>query len=301
MGQPILATKNIMKNKNKIIVLSSTAAAAVLGLGAFALFTDNDTEGMTSKGGTVEVDIGDLEMTNPMNINPGDNDEDIPDSYIPDPDDPVTKDPDYEPGTPVEIPTTDHDLTFTVTNNGTKSIRTRHTLIITCKDTEGEVLDPSYLHFKLDDTHEIGSEAGLGHKWYVLDDGTEVESLDAVGEDRSVVAIKYQMTPDIFDGVGEAAEVEENSTVHAVDGVCSQDYKYLFKMDADTPNTYQGAEISIDVVVEAMQYRNTGATDWELMSTNTVTGTVTGVGQTTVPNKSEEPVTSTEETDTVEQ
>lgn len=277
-----------MKNKNKIIVLSSTAAAAVLGLGAFALFTDNDTNGMTSKGGTVEVELGDLEMTNPKNINPGDNDEDIPDNYVPDPDDPLY-DPE-NPDKPVDIVTTDHDLTFSVTNNGTKSIRTRHTLIITCKDTEGNPLDPSYLSFKLDETHEIGSEAGLGHKWYVLDDKTEVESLDDVAEGRTIVAIKYQMTPDIFDGVGEAAEVEEGSTVKAEDGVCSKEYLYLFKMDKDTPNTYQGAEISVDVIIEAMQYRNTGAADWEVMSTNTVSGVVTGQDQTTVPDKDEDPV-----------
>lgn len=294
-----------MDNKKKLIIGSSTAAIAVLGIGAFALFTDNDTAGQSAKGGTVKVELGDVNLSNHENINPGDNDESLPHEYIPDPDDPLYKDEDNDgEGDPVKIPTTPHDLTFSVENKGTKSIRTRHTMIIQCgkQDPEnaekiGEYLDARYLSLKLDDNTEIGSKAGKGTKVYVLDDEkhTEVTSLDEIPEGNKVFAIKYQLTPSIFEGVGTAAEKEETATVKAErdeDGneVAKADYTYLFKMAANTPNDYQGASIKIDIIVEAMQYRNTGAQDWQILSTNTVTGLMTGLDQPTVPNKNEDPV-----------
>ncbi len=296
-----------MDNKKKLIIGSSTAAVAVLGIGAFALFTDNDTAGQDAKGGTVEVKLSDVDLSNHENINPGDNDETLPHEYIPDPDDPLYKDEDNDgKGDPVKIPTTPHDLTFSVENLGTKSIRTRHTMIIQCgkQDPEdvnkiSEYLDARYLSLKLDETTEIGSKEGKGVKTYVyLDDNDkqiEVKNLEEVPEGKKVFAIKYQLTPSIFEGVGTAAEKEANATVKAemVDGkeVAKADYTYLFKMAANTPNEYQGAAIKIDIVVEAMQYRNTGAQDWQILSTNTVTGVMTGMDQSTVPNKDEEPAT----------
>lgn len=291
-----------MSKKIKLIAGSSVAAAAVLGIGAFALFTDNDTEGMNSKAGTVSVDLGDLGLENAGNINPGDNDEDIPDSYIPDPDDPLY-DPE-NPDTPVPIVTTPHDLTFTVANNGTKSIRTRQTLIITCKqlvevnsptsaepEMEEVTLDPSYLSLLIEEGTEIGSKEGLGKKVYVMSDESELtpEEYAALDEDSelTVVAIKYQLTPDIFDGVGESAEIEDVSTVKNEDDVAEKLYTYKLKMDKDTPNAYQGATVSIDVIIEAMQYRNTANSDWETMTTQTVSGVLTGITQDTVPNSAE--------------
>lgn len=291
-----------MSKKIKLIAGSSVAAAAVLGIGALALFTDNDTEGMNSKAGTVSVDLGDLGLENAGNINPGDNDEDIPDSYIPDPDDPLY-DPE-NPDTPVPVVTTPHDLTFTVANNGTKSIRTRQTLIITCKqlvevtspeseepEMEEVTLDPSYLSLLIEEGTEIGSKEGLGKKVYVMSDESELtpEEYAALDEDSelTVVAIKYQLTPDIFDGVGESAEIEDVSTVKNEDDVAEKLYTYKLKMDKDTPNAYQGATVSIDVIIEAMQYRNTANSDWETMTTQTVSGVLTGITQDTVPNSAE--------------
>ena len=341
----------IMENKKLIIAGSTTAAAAILGLGAFALFSDNATGGTASKAGTVDVELGDVELENAGNINPGDNDETIPETYIPDPNDPLYKDEDGDGiGDPVVIPTTPHDLTFDVSNVGTKSIRTRQTLIVTCEqeiDGEKVILDPSYLSLLIERGVELGSIDGLGTKTYILSDGSEVaewpivdepvdepadeeevvpetpaedpvedpvedpagepeedqvmpvleegedldeeagEDLDEEVEELYVVAIKYQLTPDIFDGVGDAAEVEELSTVKAVDGVAAKTYTYMLKMDANTPNEYQGATINIDVVLEGMQYRNTGAADWEIMSTQSVSGVLTGINQATVPNRAE--------------
>ena len=336
----------IMEKKKLIIAGSTTAAVAVLGLGAFALFSDNAVGGTASKAGTVDVELGDVELENAGNINPGDNDETIPETYIPDPNDPLYKDEDGDGiGDPVVIPTTPHDLTFDGSNVDTKSIRTRQTLIVTCEqeiDGEKVILDPSYLSLLIERGVELGSIDGLGTKTYILSDGSEVAEWPIVDEPEEdapvvdpetpetpevpedpetpvvpedtetpvvpedpenvpapaleegeepeelyVVAIKYQLTPDIFDGVGDAAEVEELSTVKAVDGVAAKTYTYMLKMAANTPNEYQGATINIDVVLEGMQYRNTGAADWELMSTQSVSGVLTGINQATVPNRAE--------------
>lgn len=48
-------------------------------------------------------------------------------------------------------------------------------------------------------------------------------------------------------------------------------------MDTATPNKYQGAKINIDVVIEAIQYRNTAQSDWQIMSTQSISGVLTGL------------------------
>lgn len=265
-----------MENKKiKLIAGSSIIAAAILGIGAFALFTDNDNEDIKAKAGTVGVDIANINLTNSGNINPGDNDESVPETYIPDPNDPLYKDEDKDgKGDPVSINTTPHDLTFNVSNTGNKSIRTRQTLIVTCKDTEKNILDPSHLSLLIEKGVEIGNNKEIEKKLYVLENGEEVSELK---KDDKVTAIKYQIISDTFDGVGNAAELETDTTVKNEKNVAVKTYTYLLKMDTATPNKYQGAKINIDVVIEAIQYRNTAQSDWQIMSTQSISGVLTGL------------------------
>lgn len=279
-----------MENKKlKLTLISTTAAAVLLGLGAFALFTDNADTSTKAKGGTVEVDVDQPTLSNGGNINPGDNDETVPETYIPDPDDPLYEE--DEDGNPIPVPvsTTSHELKFNVENLGNKSIRTRHTLIIKCASPEGEALDASVFSLLV----SMGEE--LEVKSFVLDDGSEIAPED-LEDGMFVSAVKYVYTPDIFDGVGPDSEKEENSTVKAVTDdngteTAQKEYTYLFKMAKEALNEYQGADISIDVIVEALQYRNTVSEDWQLMTSQTVTGKLTGHVQPTVPASDQEPAT----------
>ena len=47
---------------------------------------------------------------------------------------------------------------------------------------------------------------------------------------------------------------------------------YVLAMAKGAKNEYQNAQVDIDVVVEAMQFRNTTGDDWHVISTSTVSG-----------------------------
>ena len=61
--------------KNKIIIGSSVAALAIIGMGAFAFFSDHAEDDVAGTVGTVDVSVsegGALDLSNKENINPGD-------------------------------------------------------------------------------------------------------------------------------------------------------------------------------------------------------------------------------------
>lgn len=241
------------KNKKKIVAIATatTGSACLLLAGAFALFTDGTASFVTAEAGTVEVDLSKPTMQNSTNINPGDNDPAI---------------------SKTASQGTEHDLSFDVSNEGTKSIKTRHTLILSVNPRKNDgvtdltrVLDARYvsLFSREDDTKELVA------KTYVLDDDTEVASLDSAG-DKLVKAIKYVYLSDSFDGKGLAIEdggkaeketdpnvVEENEV-----GEVTKNYTYQFALLKGADNEYQGATFNVDVIIEAMQYRNTETADW---------------------------------------
>lgn len=255
-------------NKKKVIIgLSSTLSVAVLGLGALALFTAKDDSDFKAKVGTLGIEVDDLDMTNPLNINPGDND----------------------PSNPTDaVAGTEHVFEYTVSNLGTKSARTRHTIILTA-DKGDTILDARYMCLFNVESDE------LAKKTYVLEDGTEVSSLSEVGENEFVKAVKYVFLSDIFDGVGTdvknggPAEKEDvEGVVTEEDGKVEKTYSYDFALLRGATNKYQGADFNIDVVVEAMQYRNTDETDWETVTTVKRTYSTADVDGTYVPAQDED-------------
>lgn len=264
-----------MKHSKKIIVGSLVSAFAILTVGSFAFFSDLATSSVTGKGGSVNVSISDVVLTNSQNINPGDEDPSVEKTYVPQPGDPL-----YDANNPnaaVKVSTTPHTLSFDITNNGSKSIRTRQTFVLKVSK-DGETLDPRVFSILNSEREELGSNAEI--KSYILSDGSEVAS---VGENDSVAAIKYQIVSDIFDGVGENAETENVSTVKENNGTASQAYSYILSMRKNSKNIYQDANVNIDVIVEAMQFRNTTPEDWKVISTSTITGTTTNEAVSVVP------------------
>lgn len=271
-----------MKKTTKLLAISGVgivAIGSVIG-GALALFTDSSEKASHGTVGTVMIDATDMILSNPDNINPGDYDPDMPTSYVP-----TEGDPRFDPENPtkeVSISTTPHDLTFSITNNGTKSIRTRHTLVISVKDVNGDYLDAR--RFQLyEDIEESGKvdtalmpEAAqeLTGKVYVAADDKEYTSEEQIPDGTLIKAVRYRFTPDIFDGTGLQAETEEVSSVKATDGPASKAYDYKLAFDMESTNSYQGASLSIEAVFEAMQYRNTVQDDWSVVSTQSFTAEV---------------------------
>lgn len=269
-----------MKNKKKIIAGAIAGAFAVLTVGSFALFSDFDNKSVNGVGGTVELSMSDVVLTNAQNINPGDEDPNAEKEYVPEPGDPLYN-PD-DPDSPVDIPTTPHEIQFTVSNDGTKSVRTRQTIVVKVSDEDREVLDPTV--FSVVDEERVGELTGANvTKTYVDADGNDYNE-----PSDDTVAIKYVIISDVFDGLnqpgeyGDNAEVEDASTVKEENGAVSKDYTYVLAMAKGAKNEYQNAQVDIDVVVEAMQFRNTTGSDWQVISTSTVSG-ATAIPVTVVP------------------
>lgn len=134
--------------KTAVIAAAGVGAVALLGAGALALFSDVADTATGGTAGTVSVAVVNPDLQNKSNINPGDNDANMWASlyknderhYIPTAEDPLFMPnashdvDDYD--SYVTVATTPHDLTFTVANTGTKSIRTRQTFIISVYQVE---------------------------------------------------------------------------------------------------------------------------------------------------------------------
>lgn len=236
----------MFKNKkNKISLLVGGASIAILGAGSLALFSDRAATGVTGKAGTLGIDVNSFDMTNKGNINPGDNDEKVSE----------------------KASTTPHDITFNVENTGNKSVRTRHTLLVSLKGENG-VLNPSVVSV-------------LKAKGQELEGKEYLDAEGKVTDAEKAVAIKYVVLSDVINGTGDNAEVETDGKD------AKQSYKYLLKMDKDAKNEYQGADLNIDLIVDAIQFRNTTEEDWTNVSKETIKGSMTGVTveEGTVPSK----------------
>lgn len=114
-----------MKNRKKIAAAAASVAVAglVIAGSAFAFFVDKDWTSDVGTNGTVYIDVKDLVFTNSENINPGDYDVDVYNTAITN-------------NSLTSLRTgTEHKITFTVDNVGTKSIMTRNLMTITVENT----------------------------------------------------------------------------------------------------------------------------------------------------------------------
>lgn len=255
--------------KTKIIVASSLATVALIGMGAFAFFSDNSEQEVSGTIGTVKVEGGGLSLSNSTNINPGD---EFPDGPA-DPNDPGKNNP-YDPENPGD--TTPHMLSFTVANTGTKSIRTRNIIDIMVTSPDGKSLDPTAFALYEKDANgnnlDLSKLSDLAVNKFTFNltekdaDGNDVPVLDATG--KNVVVLRY-----IIEGAslnGETGLLEDKDitqdmvdrdSVVSTDDVKSVTYDYYLGLSSVALDEYQGASVQINLEVQAMQYRNTTAGD----------------------------------------
>lgn len=237
-----------MNNKKKMVTIAGTlgvAAVAVAGA-TFAFFTDTAKQGTSGVAGKVAIAATGLILENPDNINPGDHDETI--------------------NSPRS--TTEHEMNFTVTNEGNKSIMTRNVITISVEDENEAALDAS--------VYSLMTSPGveLVEKFYSVDGNNFVSQKPA----EKIVAVRYVTTQVALNGVGTAAEIDVTAptTVAGVstkqeDNFTSADYSYFLKLDKNAGEEYELSKITIAVNQQAMQYRNTTDAEWETLFTDTLT------------------------------
>lgn len=229
-----------MKKNSKLIKVLSCVLAVVLLVGcSFAYFTDYATTQANGTAGTVA-----LSMDNNINlldaegrdiINPGDK----------------------------------RDGSFTVTNEGNKSIDVRTTIVLTGQSNTGFDLEFSgdantqseYDLYLKDDVELV---EGQGYKPKT---GAKPLQVKSVNQDT----ITYILPEYMLNG-----NSDKYNEVETIDGVTefAHTYDIVFVMKGEADNKWQDSSVSIDVLVEAKQHENTQA-GWEIVAKeNVVSGAI---------------------------
>ena len=296
--------------KNILAVLLIIASIALLITGVFSFFSDRGTATAVGQVGTVEIDVDDgivIDVDMPLsNINPGDHDFDLA-TYL-------GYDDWDDAGTSI-TEGSKHYLSLHVANAGNKSVKIRNTidLLVEFADPDYKFIDDVWVFLTTEENREADGAKELAKKYYLFEDGNgdivptlyfpvdgtvttagyyTVDALDShlvlVGTNISeCVGVRYVVfDPDedgsyVLQGVGGA----EAENIPSIDGtVTEKDFEYYLGLRAEADNRYQGATININWSVEAIQNRNTDATNaWTKIASATISGTAAGK----VPNRTE--------------
>lgn len=239
-----------MNSKSKKIVAISAASVGVLGVllfGAQAVLTDDGNQGIFTFGreGTIDVSVSDVEVDDNTNINPGDCD-----PYL-------IKNASTRFGT-------EHEISFAVSNSGTKSIRTRQVITLSCVDEKHNTINPSVFmlsNLENDKYKEVLADGStyVTHKYYLLDDGKRIEvtgskafyvddkgvqttligtvdaepsaaNIDKLKLSAQIIKVQYVIISDVLDGTSKTEGVAE---IENKVQTTSQSYKFYLGMYHD--------------------------------------------------------------------
>lgn len=152
------------------------------------------------------------------------------------------------------------DFSYKISNDGNKSVDIRETIVLKSSVAMDAADQAEFELYHAGDVEQAANGA------YVAKDGAEPITTGAnrvVSDDSKT--IKYVIDEYVLNGTGEAAETELG--VMAVEN--ETDYVLVFRDNAS--NAFQGAELSVDLMAEAKQHRNTDDDTWVTVSTENVT------------------------------
>lgn len=152
------------------------------------------------------------------------------------------------------------DFSYTISNDGNKSIDVRETIVV---KSSVPMNAANQAEFEL---YRAGDVEQLSNGTYAPKDG--VEPITA-GANRVVSAdsttIKYVIDEYTLNGTGAAAE--EESGINATE----QNSDYVLVFNGNAGNEFQDAEVSVNLLAEAKQHRNTDADTWVTVATEDLT------------------------------
>ena len=227
------------KNSKMFKILGCFLAIALLIGCSFAYFTDYATEQASGTAGTVALsmdsNINLLDANGQDIINPGDM----------------------------------RDGSFTVTNEGNKSIDVRTTIVLTTQSNVGYDLTFSgsateQSEYDLYLASDVELVEGYG---YMPKEGAQPLQVKSIDQDTITYIIpEYSLN-------GNSDRYAEVETVDGVD-TFSNVYDFVFVMKGAAGNEWQNSSVSIDVLVEAKQHENTSA-GWDIVAQeNIVSGAI---------------------------
>lgn len=247
-----------MKTKRKIsIALLLVLSLVVLIAGSFAFFSDKKATVQTAKVGTLKLEYeSNITYENDLNnINPGDNDKT------------VSKD---------SRPSTDHELLIRTKNIGTKSAVVKHIIKVNATKNGNPV--------------RLISDEG---RKLLLFTPTEKETLEDIGDSSKQKVnrgmgnedpISFKFNKDFTSMYYVSSEYPINGT-EEIDAQKDEIAKvYDLGPSKFAENEFAGAEIKIEIQTLAMQYRNTGKSEWIKAFKDELT-----LKQDPIPGKDEKP------------
>ena len=221
-----------MKNNKKLGLVCGALAVVMVAGASFAYFTDRADTSAQGTAGTVAI-----ELTNNMNLL----DED---------------------GKDILNPGDMRDAMLDVENKGNKSIDVRTTIVLTSSVamTTDENGQAEYELYHKDDVELV---EGYG---YMPKEGAQPIEVRSISEDGTVIT--YNIPDYILNGNEDFGD--ENREIE--DGVEADSfaYDYVLVFRGDSANKFQDSTVTLDVLAEAKQHRNTGA-GWDIVAQETIT------------------------------
>lgn len=151
------------------------------------------------------------------------------------------------------------DIGYTISSEGNKSVDIREKLVVKSSVAMAEDGQAEFEIYRAADVTPDGNGA------YIPNPGAEPITTGAervMSDDKT--SITYSIPEYVLNGTGENAEVE--------DGIAetSKESEYVLVFKNSSQNAFQGAEVSVDLVAEAKQHRNTGAETWATVATESI-------------------------------
>lgn len=227
-------TKKVNKKKIASIALATTMISTLM-IGSFAYFTDRADTRASATAGTVDIELNADALANAMKDNDG---KDI-----------------FNPGDMREI-------NYELSNKGNKSIDVRETIILTSSVAmDKEAAQAEYEIYKAEDVELIEG------KGYSPVDGSNPLSVRSISDDGTQITYtvdEYILNGYDKDGDDTKREIENGVTATNNSGA----YVLLFKGTAG--NEFQNSTVTLDILAEAKQHRNTANVDWTELASESI-------------------------------
>lgn len=219
-----------MKNNKKIGAVCGVAALAIVAAGTMAYFTDRAETTQSGKSGSLELALDDSALKAGLGA------EDL----IIDPADKV-------------------DAAISVKNIGSKSMRTRSTLILESSVAMDKTADQAEYELYYADDVEL-----VEGKGYAPKEGATPLQVRSISEDGK--KITYNLPEYTLNG-NEDFAVRETE-----DGVDTDSHTYdiVLVMKGSASNDFQDSTVTVSYLVEGRQFRNTDA-GWSIVAQETYT------------------------------
>lgn len=232
------------KRKKKLVAASALVLAGLLAVGgSLAYFTDREVTTANGTAGSLDLSVD----SDGVNL--------------------LDKD-----GLNIFNPGDLRRVNYSVSENGNKSVDVRETILLTAKAADGKTLN-----FTEDQPGVELYDLALPDDGIIPADAKTVATGDNRQVDTEKKSVLYHTDEYVLSGNKDKGEAEEDSDANKR----SHAYTLYFSKDAD--NSWQGSTVTMEVLVEGKQHRNTQG-KWDTIADDTFVFS-NGISQKAVPGK----------------